>query len=137
MHWERGPRRVEAPAIAARLSAESGADVGRVALRVRNRSNVARGWSREALLGFERSIAAGASAATLESYAESGGVRRYARAIGTEPMCTLCHGDQIAPEIAAAIRRSYPADRAVGFRPGDLRGAIVVTWKAPRGASGP
>ena len=36
----------------------------------------------------------------------------------------MCHGDNIAPEIAARIAEHYPQDRATGFSEGDLRGLI-------------
>ena len=41
--------------------------------------------------------------------------------------CVTCHGETIAPSIAAKIDELYPADKATGFREGDLRGAFVVT----------
>ncbi|HCF96715.1 MAG TPA: hypothetical protein DEW46_16805, partial [Verrucomicrobia bacterium] len=42
--------------------------------------------------------------------------------------CVACHGpeEQIQPDVLAAIRAHYPNDRATGFQPGDLRGAISV-----------
>jgi hypothetical protein len=45
-----------------------------------------------------------------------------------EGVCSTCHGTQLAPDIAAAIARDYPADQATGFEPGQLRGAVSVLW---------
>jgi hypothetical protein len=44
----------------------------------------------------------------------------------TEAPCLVCHGESIAPAIAKTIGERYPADRATGFRLGDLRGIVVV-----------
>ena len=50
--------------------------------------------------------------------AREGGEYRYMRAIPTMPMCLACHGENIAPEVTAAIRAHYPEDQATGFAPG-------------------
>ena len=43
-------------------------------------------------------------------------------------VCSRCHGEEgeIDAEVRAAIDERYPQDRATGFRPGDLRGAVSV-----------
>lgn len=40
------------------------------------------------------------------------------------PLCLQCHGNEsdISPETLAAIRQTYPDDKASGYRLGDLRG---------------
>ncbi len=44
--------------------------------------------------------------------------------------CLICHGDlSKRPKLAKAIHDIYPADKATGYKMGDLRGAIVVTIK--------
>jgi hypothetical protein len=52
------------------------------------------------------------------------------RAIPTDALCLTCHGATLAPELAAAIARDYPADAATGFAQGQLRGAFSVIWPA-------
>ena len=44
-------------------------------------------------------------------------------------MCTACHGspDQISPEVKAKLAELYPNDKAVNYKLGELRGAVVVT----------
>jgi hypothetical protein len=44
-------------------------------------------------------------------------------------MCTACHGstEQITPSVKAKLEQMYPNDKAVDYKPGDLRGAVVVT----------
>jgi hypothetical protein len=57
---------------------------------------------------------------------------RYYRPVPVMATCLACHGsgNEIAPNVRAAIARDYPHDQAVDFQEGDLRGAIVVTFDA-------
>jgi len=125
-----------APAIAAEQAAHTGATVGRTAVRLRNPANAPAAWQRTVLEQFEREIAAGADPAALEyaQVVDAGGVveRRWMKPIMTAPLCLTCHGASLAPEVAAAIRARYPADRATGFAAGDLRGAFYVIWREAR-----
>lgn len=128
--------RFKAPEIAGRLAQESGAVVGRTALRVRNPANRPSDWQRRELERFAADLAAGRPVAGLESLATvttpEGVENRYLKAIVTEPLCVTCHGSSLAPEVAAAIARDYPDDQATGFEPGQLRGAFSVVWRAAR-----
>jgi hypothetical protein len=123
-----------APEIAAKLSQESGAKVGRTALRVRNPANAPDGLERDVLEQFSAELASGKAEGPLEAVFEidRGGKveRRYMRAIRTDAVCLTCHGTSLAPEVAAAIARDYPGDQATGFEQGQLRGAFVVSWPA-------
>jgi hypothetical protein len=123
--------------VAQRMTAEAAATEGvavrRVALRVRNPANAPDDFERRAL---ERWQAEGAPSAPLaEVVGAPGGGRelRYLRPIVFQPLCVTCHG---APgEIPAAVREAvaarYPEDRATGFRPGDLRGAVSARVPLP------
>ena len=57
---------------------------------------------------------------------------RYYRPVPVMATCLACHGsgNEIAPNVRAAIARDYPQDKAIDFQEGDLRGAIVVTLQA-------
>jgi hypothetical protein len=48
-------------------------------------------------------------------------------------LCSQCHGGaaEMPPEVRAMLRERYPEDRATGFAPGDLRGAISVRVPLP------
>ena len=129
-----------APAIAARLSEQSGARVSRTALRVRNPANAPDALQRAVLEQFAEQMSAAPGAATaaagppeavFEIKGAAGIERRYMRAIPTDALCLTCHGPTLSPELAAAIRRDYPADAATGFAQGELRGAFSVIWPAP------
>ena len=122
---------VEASPIAGRLSEQSGARVGRTALRLRNPLNAPDAGARTVLEAFQRDLAAGSAAAPEYFQAGPDGSARYMSPIVTQPLCLACHGAEIAPEVAAAIAEHYPADQATGFALGDLRGAFIIDWPEP------
>lgn len=127
----------DAPAIAARLSAESGAAVGRVAIAARNPANAADAGERATLEEFRRALADGTSEAPSAYDVAADGSSTFMKAIVTQPQCLVCHGAVLAPEVASAVGRRYPADQATGVAAGDLRGAFVVRWPAPGGERAP
>ena len=117
---------VKAPQITRQLSQESGWQLRRTSLKVRNPDNAPDAWERRVLAQFEQQKAQGADPRQLE-YGEvvtENGQRvwRYAKAIPTGPVCTVCHGQKVAPPVMEKIRTYYPSDQATGFKPGDIRG---------------
>ena len=57
------------------------------------------------------------------------------RPIVERPMCAGCHGpaEQLHPAVKLALTERYPADRAVGFVDGEIRGWFWVEMpKVPR-----
>lgn len=121
-----------APAIAAEVSAATGATVGRTAAKVRNPDNAPTEWQQRGLDHLAAQLAAGAEPATLE-YTETRvvdgrEVRRWMKPLMTAPLCLTCHGAALEAEVAAAVSERYPHDQATGFAAGDLRGAIYVAW---------
>lgn len=129
-----GVCKTKAPEIAARLSSESGADVGRTALRVRNPANAPDPFEKLLLEQFSSELASGGFELPLQAAFEinRGGMveRRYMQALPMDAVCVTCHGSTLDATVAAAIAREYPEDRATGFAPGELRGAISVIWPA-------
>jgi len=126
---------VEASPIAARLSEQAGARVGRTALRIRNPENAPDDAAREVMEAFARDLATDAAAPPEHFETRPDGSARYMSAIVAQPLCVTCHGTEIAPEVSAATAEHYPADQATGFAVGELRGAFIVEWPAA-GASG-
>ena len=51
---------------------------------------------------------------------------RYLRAQRVEGVCLACHGRVLSAEVAEALGARYPDDQAVGYRPGEVRGAISL-----------
>ena len=127
-----------APAIASRLSRESGWQIKRISLRVRDPLiGTPDPWEQEKLMEFERAVAGGADAAKLESFSivdePNGRSERYIKGIVVGPLCEACHGDpSIQPtELRQALRDAYPHDAAIGYKAGQLRGAFSLKRPLP------
>ncbi len=121
---------LEASPIAAGVSEQAGASVGRTALRLRNPDNAPDADARTVLMTFERDLAAGATPPLERFETRPDGSARYMSAIVTQGLCLTCHGSGIAAEVAATIADHYPEDQATGFEAGDLRGAFLIEWPA-------
>ena len=126
---------VEAPAIAQRISEEEKITIRRVSAKPRNPTlGVPNDWQTKALQQFEEALARGDKPADMEfveAVKAGSGSRmelRFAKPIVMQPQCTTCHGtpEQISPEVQAKLKELYPNDKATGYKPGELRGAIVV-----------
>ena len=123
---------IAAPEIAEDLSKQQGWQVGRVGTRVRNQNNQPNTWQQAALTQFGERAAKGEKFDTMETYnivqLQGQNVMRYAKAIAVQPMCVTCHGkaEQIPPDVKARLQEKYPADQAIGYVVGELRGALVI-----------
>jgi len=124
--------RDKAPQMAKSASQESGWAIRRVSLKNRNPRAVPDAWERAALEEFDRRAAAGESPATLEkaeTVTEEGKPHyRYMKALPVQPLCLSCHGDTqaIPPAVHEKLKALYPEDRAVGYQPGTIRGAMSL-----------
>lgn len=122
----------KAPKMAAAASQSTGWAIRRVSLKNRNPQATPDAWEKAALDDFDRRAMAGESPATLEKveFVKEGDTRtlRYIKALPTQSLCLNCHGtsDNMAPEVKAQIAKTYPDDRAVGYREGQIRGALTV-----------
>jgi len=56
------------------------------------------------------------------------GTKRVYVPLIVEKACTKCHGDvaKMDSKVQEVIKKAYPEDKAVGFKEGDLRGAVVA-----------
>lgn len=122
-----------APKIAAEEAAASGAQVSRVSERNRNPAG---GLTEEmrpyyALLA-EAPVVDGRPATVL--WRSGTGAAERINVLRAIPMqdkpCSTCHGTNLSPDVAELLHALYPADRATGFAPGELRGAMLVSWPA-------
>lgn len=109
--------RLEAPAIAAAASVE-GVRVGRTSHRLRNPDNLPPAWVAPLLDDYVRDPTGLAPRAVALPDGRAG----YVEPIVVQPLCLACHGESLAPEVAARLREAYPDDRATGFDVGDFRG---------------
>ena len=125
----------QAPEIAQNLSTKHQLQVARVGTRARNAvMGQPNEWQALALKQFEARLASGDKPHDIEyvQLTKSGAYDlelRYAKPIVMQAMCTACHGstEQITPSVKAKLEQMYPNDKAVDYKPGDLRGAVVVT----------
>jgi hypothetical protein len=130
-----GVCKTQAPEIAMKLSMKHQLKVARVGTRARNPDmGVPNDWQTQAMKQFESRLAKGDKPYDIEfiQLVKSGSYDlelRYAKPIVLQPMCTACHGtpEQISPEVKAKLDKLYPNDKAVNYKPGELRGAVVVT----------
>lgn len=124
--------REKAPEMAKNLSAQIGWQVRRVSLKNRNPKAVPDAWERATLEEFERRLAAGEKPTGIDKgeIVEENGQKfyRYMKALPTQDLCLNCHGtpDRLAPGVAAKLKELYPDDKAVGYGPAEIRGAITA-----------
>lgn len=122
-----------APAIAAKVSADSGLAVNRVSPKNRNPKGLPDDWEAAAQALFETRLAAGDKPETLETWevvtTPSGRQFRYARALVTQPLCLTCHGDAntIPDSVKARLAQDYPLDKATGYSAGSVRGIVSIS----------
>ena len=117
--------RLQAPAIAQSLSHNT-VQLGRTSHRLRNPENAAPDWVAPLLQAYLAAPADRAAKQVALDNNRSG----YVEPIVLQPMCTACHGQAIAPEVAERLAALYPRDQAVGFMPGELRGVFWVEYAA-------
>jgi len=124
---------IEAPEIADRLSNDD-IRVGRSSDRLRNPGNAAPDWVVPILQAYmSRDMSgypSGDSEVSATEIVLSDKRLGYVEPIMMQPVCTACHGENIAPEVMAQIDALYPKDRAVGFKVGELRGVFWVEYPA-------
>jgi hypothetical protein len=122
-----------APEASAEISRNTGWRVTRVSLKVRNPVlGMPDPWEQKALLDINARAAQGADPAGLER-AEivsepQGRYFRYVKALPVQPLCLNCHGaaDAVPAPVKARLATEYPHDRATGYAPGQIRGAISL-----------
>jgi hypothetical protein len=122
-----------APQIADSLSQTSGWMVKRVSLKARNASRaIPDSWETEQLQRFD--TLTNEAHSPIEHAETIGDSFRYLRAQRVEPVCLVCHGEQLSPDVVEALDAYYPDDTATGYQLGQVRGAISLsrTVAAPR-----
>ena len=105
----------------------------RVSLKVRNPLlGTPDAWEQKILQDFEARAAKGEKPDTME-FAEvvnepAGASFRYMKAIALQPGCVSCHGsaEQIPANVKARLAEDYPHDKATGYAPGQIRGAVSI-----------
>lgn len=121
----------DAQALTAQVAQETGVQVGRSSLRLRNPKNAPPPWVEEWLKQQGERPAEGVAGMRAVVQAEGGKVARVLRPIAVEGPCLNCHGPEqaLAPEIRKVLEERYPEDQAKGYQLGDLRGALWAEVK--------
>ena len=101
--------------------------VRRVAIKYRNPNNKSDNKDLEILQKFETSLK-DKSFKKRPVVVDVNGTKRVYVPLIVEKACTKCHGDinKIDPKVKSIIAKAYPNDKAVNFKEGDLRGAVVA-----------
>jgi hypothetical protein len=101
--------------------------VRRVAIKYRNPNNKPDNKDLEILQKFETSLK-DKSFKKKPVVVDVNGTKRVYVPLIVEKACTKCHGDinKIDPKVKSIIAKAYPNDKAVNFKEGDLRGAVVA-----------
>lgn len=110
-------------------SLASGLPLKRTTLRWRNPDNAPDEWEERVLQYLEALETLDPGSVPAELTARGPGeTLRYYRTLRTAPMCLACHGpeEELEEEVRELLRERYPADRATGYRAGELRGVIRV-----------
>ncbi len=123
-----------APALARDYSID-GREVKRVSLKNRNPvQGIPDDWEQNVLTGFDLGQQQGKPLADMEVATvrdeADGRWFRYMKVIPTQPMCLQCHGQSadISEGVRALLAKEYPNDKAVGYRAGQVRGAISIKY---------
>ncbi len=115
----------QAPSLRARTAEAAHVKLGRASVRLRSAADAAPDWVSGWLAAQGERKADGVVGVRTVVATPQGRVARVLRPIAIEAPCLACHGDDahVSPEVRAAIRARYPADAAMGYAVGDLRGA--------------
>ena len=115
---------LDATSAAYRIARAEGVVAGRTSDRLRNPTNAPRPWAAPIVQRY-----AGARISELDGFVVDLGDRiGVLRPIAERPICAGCHGpiEDIRPSVRKELADRYPADRATGFRQGEVRGWFWV-----------
>jgi hypothetical protein len=124
-----------APAIALGQSEASGAAVSRIAAKHRNPAGGVPDGLAQAYAALEAApLVDGKPNRQIVQTGSGAGAKVHV--LSAIPMqeqpCSVCHGTSIDQGLKAHIDSLYPGDLATGFAPGELRGALLISWEAAR-----
>ncbi len=103
--------------------------VRRTSLHLRNAGNAADQTDVKVMYAFKEAIKNKSETALVMKKVKVGDTIRLYKPLVAGKACLKCHGENIAPEIATAIKAAYPNDNATGLKLGDFRGVIVAEVK--------
>jgi hypothetical protein len=111
---------------------KKGVYIKRVSFKNRNINNVPDEFEAKVLKGFEQTKKEGKLTTNTEHFEiineNDHKYLRYMKPIKLGEACLKCHGNEekISAEVKDLISKRYPDDKAVGYKNGDLRGALSI-----------
>jgi hypothetical protein len=121
---------IESVGVTHRLARE-GIAAGRTSDRLRNPTNTAPAWA----AAIVKANAGGRTREVDGFSVDLGDKLGVIRPIAERGVCANCHGphEKLSPAVRAVLAERYPADKAVGFAEGEIRGWFWVEMpKRPR-----
>jgi hypothetical protein len=107
------------------------ATVRRTSMKIRNLENRPVEWEKEVLNTFFAQKTTGETLKPIVEQIDAQTVA-FAAPISMLPLCLNCHGtpgETMKAEDYAVIKNLYPADEAINYAEGDLRGMWSITFK--------
>lgn len=92
--------------------------VGRVSTKNRNPNNTPKEWMKSYIEQFHEGKIEKKFVEVKISDSKSG----ILMPIKTGGLCLTCHGEKISSKLGAKIKELYPEDKALGYKPGEIRG---------------
>jgi hypothetical protein len=115
---------LDATAATQRVGRYEGIAAGRTSDRLRSPTNAPKAWAAPFVKAH-----AGRSARSVEGFVVDLGEKvGVLRPIAQRSQCAGCHGpaERLVPAVKAVLADLYPADRATGFKEGEIRGWFWV-----------
>ena len=113
------------------LSKRNNVSIRRISFNARNPLNRPQNHEKEVLIGFANAHKEGRKSDPLVVIAQDGSHIYYQPIYISAPLCLTCHGNPgitIAQADYDLILSLYPADAAIGYQEGDLRGMWSITF---------
>lgn len=103
--------------------------IKRTSLKYRNEKNTASNSERIILESWQTQIDNGTPIKP-NIVRDNNGEITFVAPIKLKNQCVVCHGndDQVSPDVKLKLAEHYPNDTATNYKPGDLRGAWVITF---------
>ncbi len=111
---------------------KKGVYIKRVSFKNRNQNNVPDKFEKKVLKQFEQLESKGKLTPNTDHFEiikeNDHHYLRYMKPIKISAACLNCHGNEekISTEVKELIAKRYPDDKAVGYKNGDLRGAVSI-----------
>lgn len=109
---------------------DKGINVYRVSLKYRNTLNRPNKLEKRQLKNFDKQAAENTLVKDYYEVVKSGNKREllYMKPLIVQGMCLKCHGSEseIPADVKKILAANYPKDKAIGYKVGDVRGAISV-----------